>query len=47
MWNTSGVEVNGDGFANASAGQLPPMIDGAYYVRYDGRYPCSYFEASD
>ena len=49
MWNTSGVEVNGNDFtgAYASAVQLPAMIDGAYYVCYDGRYPWSHFEASN
>jgi hypothetical protein len=46
-WNLSSLTVNGVNFTNlyATAGQLPPQINGFWYISYSGSFPWSHFEA--
>ncbi len=46
-WNLDSLTVNGVSFANTyvAASDLPPKINGAWYVRYTGQYGWSHFEA--
>ncbi|HSD82348.1 MAG TPA: endo-1,4-beta-xylanase, partial [Anaerolineae bacterium] len=46
-WNMASLTVNGVNFANiwASPANLPPKINGFWYVSYTGNFPWSHFEA--
>jgi mannan endo-1,4-beta-mannosidase len=46
-WNLSSLTVNGVNFTNlyATAGQLPPQINGFWYISYSGSLPWGHFEA--
>jgi hypothetical protein len=46
-WNVNSLTVNGVSFANvyAAAGNLPPKINGYWYVSYSSQYAWSHFEA--
>jgi hypothetical protein len=46
-WNLTSLTINGVDFTNtyAFATNLPPKINGSWYVSYSGQYPWSCFEA--
>ncbi len=46
-WNMNQLTVNGVDFTNkwTAASSYPPKINGYWYVKYDGSYPWSHFEA--
>ncbi len=46
-WNMASLTVNGVNFTNvwASTANLPPKINGFWYVSYTGNFPWSHFEA--
>lgn len=45
-WNLSLLEINGVDFTNKWSNNLPPRIDGKYYVHYVAPYGWSHFEAN-
>lgn len=45
-WNLSLLEINGVDFTNKWSNNLPPRINGKYYVHYVGPYAWSHFEAN-
>jgi poly(3-hydroxybutyrate) depolymerase len=47
-WNLTSLTVNGVSFTNlyAFTNNLPPKINGYWYVSYSGQYPWSHFEAA-
>jgi hypothetical protein len=46
-WNLASLTINGVNYSNLYAvpGNLPPKINGYWYVSYTGNYPWSHFEA--
>jgi alpha-galactosidase len=46
-WNLTSLKINGVDFSNIYAvpSNLPPKINGFWYVSYSGQYPWSHFEA--
>jgi poly(hydroxyalkanoate) depolymerase family esterase len=46
-WNLTSLKINGVDFSNIYAvpSNLPPKINGYWYVSYSGAYPWSHFEA--
>jgi uncharacterized repeat protein (TIGR02543 family) len=44
-WNLASLEINGVDFTNTWSNNLPPAIDGKWYISYDGPYGWSHFEA--
>jgi hypothetical protein len=46
-WNLTSLKINGVDFSNiyVSASNLPPKINGYWYVSYSGSYAWSHFEA--
>jgi hypothetical protein len=47
-WNLQLLEVNGVNLTGLwrSGAQLPPRINGNYYIHYVGNFPWSHFEAN-
>lgn len=45
-WNMQRVEINGVDFTNKWANQLPPAIDGSYYIRYVANVPWAHLEVN-
>lgn len=45
-WNMQRVEINGVDFTNKWANQLPPAIDGSYYIRYMANVPWAHLEVN-
>jgi hypothetical protein len=47
-WNLTSLTINGVNFTNtyATAGNLPPKINGFWYVSYSGNFAWSHFEAA-
>jgi hypothetical protein len=46
-WNLSQLTINGVDFTNkyVPASSYPPKINGYWYIRYNGNYAWSHFEA--
>ncbi|MBW8688367.1 glycoside hydrolase family 9 protein [Chitinophaga rhizophila] len=45
-WNLSKLEINGVDFTNTWSNNLPPKVNGQYYIHYVGSYGWSHFEAN-
>lgn len=45
-WNMTLVEINGVDFTNTWSDNMPPAIDGGYYIYYEGEFGWSHFEAA-
>ena len=43
-WNTTFVEINGVDYTNSWSNNMPPAIDGKYYIHYSSPFPWGHFE---
>jgi hypothetical protein len=44
-WNMETLEINGVDYTNKWSNELPPAIDGQWFIYYKGNYSWSHFEA--